>query len=175
MIQRWTVVWIAWVFLGAGLYGAPEVVEADGPDATWVSKIVSIQGRVLAKRQGESDWQPVKLDDTFFAGDQIHVGANSRAGIVLSNDAMLRLDQNTTLEFTEIEQQKTFIIKLIEGAASFFSHRPRSLNILTPFVNGVVEGTEFYVQVDAGQARYRPVRGSHLGREPLRCASIGQW
>ncbi|MEJ2155251.1 MAG: TonB-dependent receptor, partial [Desulfobacteraceae bacterium] len=105
------------------------------------------QGRVTIKRPGDSGWRPVRLDDTRFAGDQIRVDANSRAGIVLRNDAVLRLDQNTILTFTEIEEETTFIFRLLKGAANFFSRRPRSLKILTPFVNGVVEGTEFLVRV----------------------------
>jgi tetratricopeptide (TPR) repeat protein len=158
MTQRLTVVWIArWalIVVAMGVLGSPGIAGASEADvaAGWVSRIVSLQGEVIVRRHGETSWQPVKLNDAFFAGDQIRVESNSRAGIVLSNDAVMRLDQNTTMIFTEIEQQRTFIFKLLEGAANFFSHRPRSLKILTPFVNGVVEGTEFSVRVDAAQTR----------------------
>ncbi|BBO92993.1 hypothetical protein DSCOOX_61730 [Desulfosarcina ovata subsp. ovata] len=140
--------------LGIGINGVFAAEATIGTaDAAWVSKVVSLQGGVLAKRMHESDWRPVSLNDTFFVGDQIRVGANSRAGIVLSNDAVLRLDQLTTMVFTEIEKPATFVLELLRGAANFFSHRPRSLKIITPFVNGVVEGTEFFVRVDAGQTR----------------------
>ena len=157
MIQRLTMIWIATcasVLVAMAIIGLPGIATAGEPDAAgWVSRIVSLQGEVIVRRHGETRWQPVKLNDPFFAGDQIRVESNSRAGIVLSNDAVLRLDQNTTMIFTEIEQQRTFIFRLLDGAANFFSHRPRSLKILTPFVNGVVEGTEFFVQVDATQTR----------------------
>ena len=153
MKQIWIVKWVL-VVVAAGIIGAPGLIAAGEPDAAgWVSKIISLQGTVRVKRQGQTRWQPVILNDTFFAGDQIRVEGDSRAGIVLSNDAVMRLDQNTTLIFTEIEQRRTFIFKLLEGAANFFSHRPRSLKILTPFVNGVVEGTEFFVRVSDGQTR----------------------
>ena len=146
---------IKWIFVLAaiGFLGPPGILKAEESNGDgWVSKIISLQGNVRVRRQGETSWQPVQLNDTFFAGDQIRVETNSRAGIVLSNDAVMRLDQDTTLILTAIEQKRTFIFRLLEGAANFFSHRPRSLKILTPFVNGVVEGTEFYVQVDAMQA-----------------------
>ncbi len=147
---------IAWILIlvaitVAGRPAAPAAGETE--DAGWVSRVVSLQGAVMVRRQGQTQWQPVTLDDTFFAGDQIRVGGNARAGIVLSNDAMIRLDQHTTLIFSAIEQEQTFIFRLLEGAANFFSHRPRSLKILTPFVNGMVEGTEFLVRVDDTQTR----------------------
>ena len=139
--------------MAAGAIG-PRGIEAAGDldGAGWVSKVISLQGIVLVRRQGQIRWQPVKLNDTFFVGDQICIETNSRAGIVLNNDVVMRLDQDTTLIFSAIEKERTFIFRLLEGAANFFSHRPRSLKILTPFVNGVVKGTEFYVQVDAKQA-----------------------
>lgn len=175
MKRRWVVLWIGWCALGAlAIAGLPEGVEANDAEAAWVSKIVSVQGRVLARRQGETDWQPVHLGDTFAAGDRLRVEANSRAGMVLSNDALLRLDQNTTIVFTEIEQRKTFIFRLLEGAANFFSHRPRSLKILTPFVNGVVEGTEFFVRVDARQTRIDLFEGRILAENPYGELQLGE-
>ncbi len=158
------IIGITLCILGAGIHGAPPAAQADGSDTSWVSRIVSIQGNVRVRSQGEFDWRPANLDEALFAGDQIRVEANSRAGIVLCNDAVLRLDQNTTLVFTEIEQETTFIIKLLRGAANFFSRRPRSLKIVTPFVNGVVEGTEFYVQVDDGQTRIDLFEGRIMAR-----------
>lgn len=160
--------WIMWgVIAGVfiGIIGSSTMSAANESDsAGWVSKIVSIQGTVRVRRHGQTRWQPVKLNDTFFAGDQIHVEVNSRAGILLSNDSLMRLDQNSFLIFTEIEQKRTFIFKLLEGAANFFSHRPRSLKILTPFVNGVIEGTEFFVQVDSRQTRIELFEGRILAR-----------
>ncbi len=153
MINRRVFIGIVACLLLVGLEGLFAGTRAEDSQRAWVSRVISLQGRVLAKRGGDPDWKPVKLDDTLYAGDQIRVEANSRAGIVLNNSSVLRLDQNTTLIFTQIEQPSTFIFRLLKGAASFFSHRPHSLKFLTPFVNGVVEGTEFYVQVDEKQTR----------------------
>lgn len=161
-----TIIGVAVCLMLVTLQGVPAEIRADDAGKPWVSRVVSIQGHVLIKRQDKNDWQPAGLDDTLFAGDQIRIAAKSRAGIVLSNDAVLRLDQNTTLVFTEIERPGTFVIELLKGAANFFSHRPRSLKIVTPFVNGVVEGTEFYVQVDDGQTRIDLFEGRILAQNP---------
>ncbi len=150
----------------AGLFGDMTPALAQAPDTGWVSRVISVQGRVVVKRHSETTWKPVRLDDQLFVGDQVRVEGNSRAGIVLRNDAVLRLDQNTTIVFTEIEKETTFIFRLLKGAANFFSHRPRSLKFLTPFVNGVVEGTEFYVQVDDQETRIDLFEGRILAFNP---------
>ena len=153
MAYRQAVRVIVVVLLVIGLCGMFRASWAGDSDKPWVSRIVSVQGRVLVKRLGEADWRPARLDDTLSAGDQVRVEVNSRAGVVLSNDAVIRLDQNTTLVFTEVEQPTSFVLKLLKGAAQFFSRQPRHLEVVTPFVNGVVEGTEFLVQVDEQQSR----------------------
>lgn len=115
----------------------------------WVAKAVSVQGIVEVRRAGQTSWVPVKLNDTFCAGDLMRVHANSRAAVVLSNETNLALDQNTTITFVGIEDKKTFLLDLLSGAVHFFSRLPRSLKVLTPFVNASVEGTEGLIRVEA--------------------------
>ena len=63
----------------------------------WIAKAVSVEGIVEVQRAGETQWQTVKLDDTFCPGDTIRVDDKSRAAISLANQPLLRLDQNTTI------------------------------------------------------------------------------
>jgi tetratricopeptide (TPR) repeat protein len=132
----------------AGWIAVAPAMAVDTPES-WVSKIVSLQGEVLVKRTGQNEWRPAALDDLFYPGDALRVAANSRAALVLSNEALLRLDQLTTLVFTGIEKPKSFLMELLEGAAYLFCRKSRSLKIKTPYVNGVVEGTEFLVRVSS--------------------------
>ncbi len=122
----------------------------------WVAKIVSVEGRVEAKRDGETQWQQVKLDETFCAGDQIRVLDKSRADLSFANQPLLRLDQNSTITLAGIEEESSGLaglfksaakLDLIEGAAHFFSRLPRNLEVRTAFVNAGVEGTEFFIKV----------------------------
>jgi tetratricopeptide (TPR) repeat protein len=117
----------------------------------WAAKVVSVQGTVEAQRVGEMQWQPVRLDDTYCPGDRIRVQEYSRAAIVLPNEAILRLDQKTTITFTGLEKGPISLLDLLSGAVHFFSRIPRSLKVLTPFVNAAVEGTEFFVRVEPNQ------------------------
>ncbi len=114
----------------------------------WVGKIVSVQGTVEALRNGETQWNPVRLNDTYCIGDIIRVQKNSRTAIVLVNGATLRLDQESTINFSHVEKKQTIWLKLLKGAAEFFSRFPHALKFATPFVNGGVKGTEFFVKVD---------------------------
>jgi tetratricopeptide (TPR) repeat protein len=117
----------------------------------WVGQVVSAEGGVQARRAGEEQWSQVALNDFFCAGDTLRVQENSRAALVLRNDALVRLDQNTTITFNAAEKEANALVELIEGAAHFFSRTPRSLKVITPFVNAAVEGTEFFMRVEKGQ------------------------
>ena len=117
----------------------------------WVAKLVSAEGSVQAKRVGENQWLPAKLNDTYCQGDMIHVLERSRAAIMLITQPTLRLNQDTTVTFNGVEKEQTSLIELLKGAVHFFSRYPRSLTVITPFVNAAVEGTEFYVTVDTNK------------------------
>jgi len=139
----------------------PEVSLAGDCDE-WVAKAVSVQGVVQAKRTGETQWTQVKLNDTFCAGDMLRVQEKSRAAVVLSNETVARLDQETSVTFTGVQEKKVSLLDLLKGAAHFFSRIPRSLRVTTPFVNGAVEGTEFFVKVDQSQTLISVFRGRVL-------------
>jgi tetratricopeptide (TPR) repeat protein len=114
----------------------------------WVAKAVSVQGTVEARRTGDTQWQPVKLNDTYCPGDAIRVGKRSRADIVLVNQPVLHLDQNTVITLGGVKEGRRSLIELAKGAAHFFSRVARGLEVQTAFVNAGVEGTEFYIRVD---------------------------
>lgn len=121
---------------------------AEEPCENWVGKIVSVQGNVEALRTGETHWDLVRLNDTYCIGDMIRVQKNSRAALILVNEATLRLDQESTIIFSHMEKKETLLLRLLKGAAHFFSRIPHTLKLATPFVNGGIEGTEFFVSVD---------------------------
>jgi len=120
---------------------------ADKPCDQWVARAVSVQGIVEARKAGQTLWVQVKLNDTFCVGDMIRVQENSRAAVALRNETNLSMDQLTTITFVEMEGKKPFLLDLLSGAIHFFSRLPRSIKVLTPFVNASVEGTEGLIRV----------------------------
>jgi tetratricopeptide (TPR) repeat protein len=89
----------------------------------------------------------------------IRVMSQGRAAVILVNGVVLRIDQNTTLIFNGVEEEKTSLIDVLKGVVNFFSRWPRSLKVTTPFVNGNVRGTEFLVEVDSEKTVFSVFEG----------------
>jgi tetratricopeptide (TPR) repeat protein len=113
-----------------------------------VGTLVSVQGGAQVQRAGQLTWQNVAVNAEFCPGDMLTIHSSGRAAVVLANETILRLDQKSTITFTTSSSEKFSVIELLRGVLHLFSHRPRSLKVITPYVNGVVEGTEFLVQVE---------------------------
>ena len=164
-------VFALWLSVGVVLI-AGKVGADPTPEANWVAKVVSIQGNVWVRKPMDRQWQVVNLDDHFLAGDEIQVGRNSRAAFVLCNDSTLRVDQQTTLVFSEAKPKKPLLMELIAGTVHFFSRIQRSLHLTTPFVNGAVEGTEFVVRVETDQATITLIEGRMTVSNPQGSARL---
>ncbi len=130
----------------------------------WVAKAVSIQGTVelrtskISSNSGKR-WLPVKRGDTFCSDDLVRVKSDSRAALILTNDTVLRLDQNSTITFTNLSANKASQLNLSEGIAHFISRVKQAFEVVTPFVNAAVEGTEFVVSVNDKQSQVTVFEG----------------
>lgn len=127
-----------------------------------IAKAMAVEGKVDVRESGSTQWTPVKLHDTFCPGDVIRVQERSRADIALTNQPMLRLDQNTTMTLGGIKKEGGSLIELVKGAAHFFSRLPRNLEVRTAFVNAGVEGTEGVVIVDEDKTEVTIFEGKVL-------------
>jgi tetratricopeptide (TPR) repeat protein len=117
----------------------------------WAAKAVSVQGTIEFQGVGDSRWQAVKLNDTFCPGDKLRAQEKSRADVVLSNDSVLRLSENTSITLEDVKAEGTSTVELFKGAAHFFSRRPRSLDVRTPYGIAGARGTEFLITVEANK------------------------
>jgi len=140
----------------------------------WIAKMVSLQGTVEVRRvatevqrAGVIQWEPALWGDTLCPGDMVRVGEQSRAAVVLRNEAVLRLDERTTVTFTGVDKEQTSLLDLILGAIHFISRVPRGMKVTTPFINAAVEGTEFFVKVEVDQAVVIVFEGRVLAANPL--------
>lgn len=158
---------IRWIVLltlvGVGSVQAETTAACD----PWAAKIASVQGTVEAKRSQQTDWVVVTQDEIYCAGDSIRVGANSRAGIILVNETLLRLDENSAITLTEVVPQTPSLLDMLKGIVHFISRVPRSLKVNTPFVNAAIEGTEFVVAVSATDTTVTVFEGKVLTSNDL--------
>ena len=130
---------------------ATTAVGAEEACDPWVARLVSVQGAVDVLLQDADQWVSAPAQATLCSGDRVRVGANGRAALFLFNEATIRLGPYSTLRLDQVAAPRTLLMELVEGVAHFFSRFPQSLKLSTPFVNGVVKGTEFVAQVDAQQ------------------------
>jgi tetratricopeptide (TPR) repeat protein len=117
----------------------------------WAAKAVSVQGTIEFQGKGDTRWQTVKLNDTFCPGDKLRALEKSRASVILSNESVLRLNENTSITLEDVKAEGTSMIDLFKGAAHFFSRRPRSLDVNTPYGIAGARGTEFLITVEANR------------------------
>jgi len=117
---------------------------------TVVGHLATAEGQVEVQRSGSPAWQAGLLKGDLCQGDTVRAGANSRATIVLINQAVLRVDQNTAMRLDNItgvtEERST--LSLLKGAFQSFSRKPRGFEVSTPYLNGSIEGTEFVFRVE---------------------------
>ncbi|MFQ5560623.1 MAG: tetratricopeptide repeat protein [Nitrospinota bacterium] len=120
-----------------------ETPSCDSP----VARLVSVEGEVQMQKVEEKNWHPVSVERLFCAGDRVQVGENSRAVVQVSDHSLVNLDAESILSFTQVEKVDGFWVSLLKGIGHFISRVPRQLNVETPFVNALVEGTEFLIHV----------------------------
>ncbi len=118
------------------------------------AQVVSVEGIVEFRKSKDDAWHQAELNTQLCAGDQLRTRRHSRAAVRLMNESVVRLDQRTALTFPEVEEKKAFsFIDLLNGAIHVITRTPKPFKVRTPFVNALVEGTEFYVGVDENSSR----------------------
>jgi tetratricopeptide (TPR) repeat protein len=123
--------------------------RADEDCDSEAGRLVSVQGAVEVQSAAGGEWREASIEGRLCQGDTIRVGLRSRAAIALINDAVLRIDENTTmrlLDVTGADSQQSWL-DLLEGAIMSFSRKPKLLKVSTPYLNGSIEGTEFLARV----------------------------
>lgn len=127
-----------------------------------VGTLASLEGTIEVQRKDASAWQPAHLKDHVCQGDTIRSGERSRGTIALINQTVLRIDQNTAVQLSNIVEpaQERSFIDLVKGAFQSFSRKPRRMTVNTPYLNGSIEGTEFVFRVEDGQTKLAVFEGT---------------
>ncbi len=125
--------------------------KATAQDCRAVGRLFSIEGQVDVRRHGA--WQPATLNQSLCERDTVRTGPRSRAAVMLINEVVLRIDQDTTLYLVDVaaDEQKRSLLDLPYGAFQSFSRQPHLLEVNTPYLNAAVEGTEFVIRAEAHQ------------------------
>ncbi|MFH0343494.1 MAG: tetratricopeptide repeat protein, partial [Chromatiales bacterium] len=127
-------------------------------------RFASIEGSVEVQSGEAQGWRAAKLDHRLCEGDTIRVGEHSRAAVYLVNEAVLRIDRNTTMRLLHLSEkiEERSLLDIIKGAFQSMSRQPRRLMVNTPYLNGMIEGTEFLVRVEDDRASILVLEGKVL-------------
>ena len=143
---------IALFCLFTGLIFSTTPVNATERCSNAVARTISVQGSFEVRYAGQPHWQPTQQNEHYCPGDAVRTGNDSRVAILLYPETVIRLDKLSSMVFTRPDTAASpSLIELLKGAAHFISRDPHALQIITPFANAAIEGTEFLVQVDAHQ------------------------
>ena len=146
-------------FIGFAGQAHAQIEPACEPE---MARLTSVQGTVEIRPNEGVAWRRAELNDILCMGATIRVAAFSRAALAFTDDSTLRLDQDTTLTIREREDERRTWLDMLTGAIHFFSHRPRSLKVDTPFVNAAAEGTEFLIRINKAAAHILMYEGMVL-------------
>ncbi len=139
-------------FVSVILFSSSFAIAAAPKCEKWMAKLISAQGQVDKKSFDQVTWHKVKENELFCQGDAIRTRKHSRVTFELGNEALVTLEQNSVLIFPVIDKGSFhWLIKLFKGSAFFRSRSFNQLEVDTPFVNAVHEGTEFLVTVTEQQ------------------------
>ncbi|PWB48987.1 MAG: hypothetical protein C3F12_00365 [Candidatus Methylomirabilota bacterium] len=114
-------------------------------------RIVSVGGSVEVFRA--QHWQPIGLRHILVPGDVVRTGPKSRAAILLSDESLIKVNANSTLEITAVMPPPgkparaavgpvQTILNLLKGEVWSSSHG-RPFQIRTPAATATIRGTEF--------------------------------
>jgi tetratricopeptide (TPR) repeat protein len=153
---------VATIVLGAASGRAAAVCDAPA------GHLVAAEALVEVRPAGAAAWIRVVPPYRLCEGDQVAVRSPGRAAVVLVNDVLVRLDQETTLNVMRVAAEAESELGLAQGVVHVISRFRQRFGVTTPFVNALVEGTEFTVEsgpvgarvvVAEGRVRTRNERG----------------
>lgn len=126
-----------------------------------IGRLASAEGLVEVQHVDTSKWTNAKTDDSLCQGDTVRAGINSRGAIALTNNAILRVDQNSTVQLLNItaKKEESSVISLLKGAIQSFSRKPSYFSINTAYLNGSIEGTEFVFRVKDNSSELTVLEG----------------
>lgn len=118
--------------------------------------ITLLEGQTQVKKAGETEWSSARPNMILSESDQIRVLAKSRAELILDNQTVMRLSENTWLTIEKLEeeaatQKETARVQLSLGklwtrTARLFNPSSR-YDVATPTAIAGVAGTVYQVRV----------------------------
>ena len=154
--------------------------QAEPPGCLRVARLVSGQGLLQIQRAGQDGWSYVRARNLHICqGDVIYAEPGSRATLLVSTETVIRLGPNSSLRITQTANETVaeFVLPPVQapqaittpnpcGAGYFITRYPKRFKVITPFVDAVIEGTEFLVAMRCEDTQIAVFEG-RVRAEPL--------
>ena len=121
--------------------------------------IKTVRGDVRIERDGKPS--EARVGDAVHVSDRIVTGGDGSAGITLKDDTLLTVGANSTLvierfAFNPTTNEGSLATALLKGTLQFITGliaraNPRAVAVHTPTATLGIRGTEFIVEVPAGE------------------------
>jgi len=92
------------------------------------------------------------------------VSTNGRAGLILYDESLLRLAENSNVRFSAPSEEGSTLLELLHGITHIISRTRHSFQVDTPYVNAYIEGTEFTVESASDHALVTVLEGRVIAR-----------
>ncbi len=123
--------------------------------------ITFLEGQVEVKKSGEGQWNPARPNMILTEKDLIRVRSQSRAELILDNQSVLRLSENTLLTLQKMEEERTVkkestrmemsMGRLWVKVSKLFNPGSRH-DVKTPTAIAGVQGTTYQLWVAGSQS-----------------------
>jgi ferric-dicitrate binding protein FerR (iron transport regulator) len=124
------------------------------------------------KRVTQAQWEPVRLNDRFCAGDSVRVHDRSRADIALLNQSVLRLNANSAITIEAPKERRTGVVDLLRGVTHILSRGPNGLEVKTPFTLAGVRVAEFVIAVESDRTDISVFEGTGVAQDTAGSVSL---
>ncbi len=135
--------------------GPPDESQAEPQpqaQATGVGRISLIQGSVSTQRGDTGDWNAAIVNTPIVPGDRVSTGDRSRAEVQLDYGNILRLDGNSVIRVTQVDQQH-IQIEVAQGLVSYISLPSSGADVEIDAPNLAIHPQRdgvYRIQVDSG-------------------------
>lgn len=140
-----------WTWLGLFALAAVPVAVAE---QSWDARLTRVEGKVSVEAAGASSDEavPGEADMPLADGDRIVTGSDGRAEIALDPERVLELGPGSDLTIESIaHEESVFRLALGYLAAKLEAFQKRRYKVQAPNIVAAVRGTEFAVEVSAGE------------------------
>lgn len=126
-----------------------------------IATVFSTEGKVEINRSATTTWSGLTKDLTINGGDTVRTGSAGKVAIIFNDGGLVRLNENSTMQFKPPAQDKQNDLALRTGNAFFFSREPKKFpKIETPSVSAAVRGTEFVIEATSTETKVSVLDGS---------------